>query len=156
MRKYIQLNNRKGVSDLVVILTLIAISIPVAMAVQNWLGAQASRMNSYVATPELQGVLISKSSSSGETVFILKIKNTGDKNYQISDSSVNASVILKNGSVVNAVFKPVRNVMLKPAESVTGSVIVNVGSISWSDVKTIVLNIKGEDGTIITVNVNVS
>ncbi len=155
MRKYIRLNNKKGVSDLVVILTLIAISIPVAMAVQNWLGAQASRMNSYVATPELQGVLISKSSSNGETVFIVKIKNTGDRNYQISDSSINASVILKNGNVVNADFKPVRNTTLKPTESVTGSVVVSNGGISWSDVKTIVLNIKGEDGTITTININV-
>ncbi len=155
MRKYTRLNNKKGVSDLVVILTLIAISIPVAMAVQNWLGAQASRMNSYVATPELQGVLISKSSSNGETVFIVKIKNTGDRNYQISDSSINASVILKNGNVVNADFKPVRNTTLKPTESVTGSVVVSNGSISWSDVKTIVLNIKGGDGTITTININV-
>jgi len=146
---------KRGISDLVVILTLIAISIPIAMSVQNWLGAQASRMNSYVATPELQGMLISKSTSNGETVFIIKIKDTGDKDYQISSSNINASVILKNGKVISATFTPVRSTTLTPTESVTGTVVISNSNISWSDVRTIVLNIKGEDNTVATVSINI-
>jgi len=143
----------KGVSDLVVILTLIAISIPIAMAMQNWLSAQSSRMSSYVTTPEIQGIMISKSSTASGTVFIIKLKNTGDRTYYINSSQVNASVVLKDGSIVSASFNPVGKSEIKPSESVTASVVVD--GVGWSDVRTIVLSIPGENGAIITVNINV-
>ncbi len=124
-RKYTLRKMRKGVSDLVVILTLVAIAIPIALAVQGWLGAQASRMNSYVATPEIQGVLISKSISSSGQLFVIKVKNLGNGEYNLSTTAVKGKAVLEDGSVVDAIVKIASSTtILKPGESATLSILI--------------------------------
>jgi len=144
---------RAGVSDLVVILALVAIAIPVALALQGWLGAQASRINSYTATPQISGVVISKSYTSSGQVFVIKLKDTGTYNYSLS--GVTAKAILANGSVINAYSVNVASgtTTLQPGTSVTLSVTVN----TRVGVKTLVLSLLNENtGKKATVNVNIA
>ncbi len=151
-RKYLGKPSRKGVSDLVVILTLMAISIPVVMAVQSWLGAQTSRVNSLVTTPELQGVLIGKSSEGDFSIFILKITNNGDSSYNLSSANVGVQAILRNGSTIPAQFTPVKSELLKPTGSVTA--VVKVGT-PLNNVKTLVLEFTANNGEAYTLNINI-
>ncbi|MCD6323624.1 MAG: hypothetical protein J7L55_00735 [Desulfurococcales archaeon] len=139
---------RKGVSDLVVVLTLIAISIPIAMALQNWLGAQASRMNSYVTVPTLQGVVVGKSSGHDYSVIILKIRNTGDVTYDLSKANV--SIILKNGTVLTNSTSDLHlsvagSADLPPNHSSILS--VKVEGVSLDEVKTVVINVGSSGGS---------
>lgn len=124
-RKYTLRKFKKGVSDLVVILTLVAIAIPIALAVQGWLGAQASRMNSYVATPEIQGILVSKSVSSTGQLFVIKVKNSGNGEYNLSTAAVIGKAVLEDGSIVDATIRIASSATtLKPGESATLSVLI--------------------------------
>ncbi len=142
---------RRGVSDLVVVLTLIAISIPVAMALQNWLGAQASRMNSYVTSPKLQGVVVGKSSGEGYSVIIVKVKNSGDVTYNLSKANI--SVILKDGTVVSGRNGSVKVSIAGPLELQPGrSTILSIKIKGYSEdqVKAVVIDTGG--GSSIPIN----
>ncbi len=145
---------RTGVSDLVVILALVAIAIPVALALQGWLGAQASRINSYTAAPQVSGVIISKSYTSSEgQVFVIKLKDTGTYNYSLT--GITARAILANGSVINAASVSVasQTTTLQPGTSVTLSIVVK----TRVGVKTVVLGLLNENtGKKATVNVNIA
>ena len=143
---------RKGVSDLVVILALVAIAIPVALALQGWLGSQASRMSSYTATPQISGVLVSKSVTSSGQVFVIRIKNTGNYNYSLA--SITADAILTNGSITQATVSVASNLnVLQPGTTTTLSVIVP----TKAGVKTIVLSLENlNTGKEETLNVNVA
>ncbi len=143
---------RKGVSDLVVILALVAIAIPVALALQGWLGSQASKMSSYTATPQVSGVLVSKSVSSTGQVFIIRVKNTGSYNYSLA--SIVAKAILANGSIIQATVSTASNLnVLQPGTTTTLSVVVS----TKADVKTIVLTLENlNTGKEETLNVNVA
>ncbi len=143
---------RKGVSDLVVILALVAIAIPVALALQGWLGSQASKMSSYTATPQVSGVLVSKSVSSTGQVFIIRVKNTGSYNYSLA--SIVAKAILANGSIIQATVSIASNLdVLQPGTTTTLSVVVS----TKADVKTIVLTLENMNtGKEETLNVNVA
>ncbi len=144
---------RTGVSDLVVILALVAIAIPVALALQGWLGAQASRINSYTAAPQVSGVIISKSYTSEGQVFVIKLKDTGTYNYSLT--GITARAILANGSVINAASVSVasQTTTLQPGTSVTLSVVVK----TRVGVKTVVLSLLNENtGKKATVNVNIA
>ncbi len=144
---------KKGVSDLVVILALVAIAIPVALALQGWLGSQASRMSSYTATPQVSGVLVSKSVSATGQVFVIRVRNSGSYNYSLT--SIGAKAILANGSIVKEVTVNVASNLnvLQPGTTTILSVIVP----TKATVKTIVLTLenlntnKGE-----TLNINVA
>ncbi len=143
---------RKGISDLVVILALVAIAIPVALALQGWLGSQASRISSYVATPQVNGVLISKTSTATEQVFVIKLEDTGNFNYSLN--SISAKAILTDGTVIKAsVSLATSGTVLEPGTSATISVTVGTSRA----VKTIVLSILNSDtGKYETINVNVA
>ncbi len=143
---------RKGVSDLVVILALVAIAIPVALALQGWLGSQASKMSSYTATPQVNGVLVSKSVSSTGQVFIIRVKNTGSYNYSLA--SIIAKAILANGSIIQATASTASNLnVLQPGTTTTLSVVVP----TKATVKTIVLTLENMNtGKEETLNVNVA
>lgn len=143
---------RKGVSDLVVILALVAIAIPVALALQGWLGSQASRMSSYTATPQVSGVLVSKSVSSASQVFIIRLKNTGSYNYSLT--SITAKAILANGTIVQATVNVASNLdKLQPGTTATLSIVVA----TKADVKTIVLTLENlNTGKEETLNINVA
>ncbi len=143
---------KKGVSDLVVILALVAIAIPVALALQGWLGSQASRMSSYTATPQVSGVLVSKSVSATGQVFVIRVRNSGSYNYSLT--SIGAKAILANGSIIQVTVNVASNLnVLQPGTTATLSVIVPTKDV----VKTIVLTLENlNTNKEETLNINVA
>jgi len=99
-RKFRGRGLRRGVSDLVVILALVAIAIPAAIAVQQWLSSQSSRISSYAAIPSISPILVSKSVNNGRQTFVIKLENTGTNTYSLS--GVSATVVFVNGSASTA------------------------------------------------------
>ncbi len=130
---------RKGVSDLIVILTLVAIAIPVALAVQGWLSSQTSRVASFSTIPNFESILISKSISGDTQVYIIRIKNLGTHNYSLS--SLKAYAVLESGGVISAdnitIITSNTNRPLGPGESVTISVTFK----SSSKIKSVVIEL---------------
>ncbi len=154
MRNKIRRTLRRGVSDLVVILALVAIAIPVALALQGWLGSQASKINSYTATPQVSGVLVSKSVSSTGQVFVVRVRNTGSYNYSLTSASIEAKAILTNGSIIQATVNVASNLnVLQPGTTATLSVVVP----TKANVKTIVLTLENlNTGKGESLNINVA
>ncbi len=144
---------KKGVSDLVVILALVAIAIPVALALQGWLGSQVSRMSSYTATPQVSGVLVSKSVSATGQVFVIRVRNSGSYNYSLQP--IGAKAILANGLVANdtTVYVASNLSKLQPGTTATLSVVVH----TKASVKTIVLTLKNlNTNKEVTISINVA
>ena len=144
---------RKGVSDLIVILTLVAIAIPVALAVQGWLSSQTSRVSSFSTVPNFESILVSKSISGDTQVYIIKIRNLGDYNYSVSD--LTAYAVSEAGKVIPAQDKQVvtSNTVLSPGGSATISV-----TFKTSDkIKSIVLELPNIDtGKSESIEINVA
>ncbi len=144
---------RRGVSDLIVILTLVAIAIPVALAVQGWLSSQTSRVSSFSTVPNFESILISKSISGDTQVYIIKIRNLGDYNYNMSGLA--AYAVSEAGTVIPAQGKQVitSNTVLSPGDSATISV-----TFKTSDkIKSIVLELPNTDtGKSESIEINVA
>ncbi|MCD6428454.1 MAG: hypothetical protein J7L12_02415 [Desulfurococcales archaeon] len=144
---------RKGVSDLIVILTLVAIAIPVALAVQGWLSSQTSRVSSFSTVPNFESVLVSKSISGDTQVYIIKIKNLGDYSYNMSE--LTAYAVLESGSVISAQNKEIvtSSTVLSPGDSATISI-----TFKTSDkIKSIVLELPNKDtGKTESIEINVA
>ncbi len=144
---------RRGVSDLIVILTLVAIAIPVALAVQGWLSSQTSRVSSFSTVPNFESILISKSISGDTQVYIIKIRNLGDYNYNMSGLA--AYAVSEAGTVILAQDKQVitSNTVLSPGDSATISV-----TFKTSDkIKSIVLELPNTDtGKSESIEINVA
>ncbi|MCD6084856.1 MAG: hypothetical protein J7J20_04870 [Desulfurococcales archaeon] len=130
---------RKGVSDLVVILTLVAIAIPVALAVQGWLSSQTSRVASFSTVPNFEAILVSKSISVDTQVYVVKIRNLGTYNYSLKD--LTAYGVLESGEVISAskttIIASNTERSLEPGESITISVTFS----SSSKIKSIVIEL---------------
>ncbi len=105
---------RKGVSDLVVILALVAIAIPVLFTVQHWLGAQATKVSNYVTIPSLYATVLSKSQTDTTQTIVIKIQNKGSESYELLST---ANVVFSNGTVVAT-----------PITVVSGSTLLTPGS----------------------------
>ena len=90
---------RKGVSDLVIILALVAIAIPIMLTVQHWLSSQTGRVASYVTIPSLYATVLSKSKTDTMQSVVIKIENKGSETYTIEVNRI--SVVLSNGAVIN-------------------------------------------------------
>ena len=91
---------RKGVSDLIIILALVAIAIPIMLTVQHWLSSQTGRVTSYVTIPSLYATVLSKSKTDTVQTVVVKIENKGSETYSIEVNKI--SVVLSNGMVINA------------------------------------------------------
>jgi len=91
---------RKGVSDLVIILALVAVAIPIMLTVQHWLSSQTGRVTSYVTIPSLYATVLSKSKTDTVQTVVVKIENKGSETYSIEVNKI--SVVLSNGMVINA------------------------------------------------------
>ncbi|MCD6278618.1 MAG: hypothetical protein J7J11_02935 [Desulfurococcales archaeon] len=130
---------RKGVSDLVVILTLVAIAIPVALAVQGWLSSQTSRVASFSTVPNFEAILVSKSVSVDTQVYVVKIRNLGTYNYSLKN--LTAYGVLESGKVISAsnttIIASNTERSLEPGESITISVTFS----SSSKIKSIVIEL---------------
>ncbi|OYT45014.1 MAG: hypothetical protein B6U85_09180 [Desulfurococcales archaeon ex4484_42] len=91
---------RKGVSDLIIILALVAIAIPIMLTVQHWLSSQTGRVTSYVTIPSLYATVLSKSKTDTVQTIAVKIENKGSETYSVEVNKI--SVVLSNGTVINA------------------------------------------------------
>ncbi len=96
-RKVIKKFLRRGVSDLVVILALVAIAIPVMITVQQWLSSQTGKVTSYVSIPSLYATVLSRSKTETSQAVTIKIENKGGDTYVLSNQ---AKVIFSNGTTV--------------------------------------------------------
>jgi len=144
---------RKGVSDLIVILTLVAIAIPVALTVQGWLSSQTSRVSSFSTVPNFESILVSKSVSGDTQVYIIKIRNLGDCSYNMSGLA--AYAVLEAGSVISAQNNQVitSNTVLSPGDSATVSVTFKTSG----KIKSIVLELPNIDtGKSESIEINVA
>ena len=99
-RKLLVRKLRKGVSDLVIILALVAIAIPIMLTVQHWLSSQTGRVTSYVTIPSLYATVLSKSKTDTVQTIVVKIENKGSETYSVEVNKI--SVVLSNGTVINA------------------------------------------------------
>ncbi len=129
---------RKGVSDLIVILTLVAIAIPVALAVQGWLSSQASKVSSFSTVPNFDSVVLSKSSNGSTQVYVIKLRNLGDYSYDLE--SLNSYAIIESGKYINAtnISRVAFNkVTLEPGDSI----IISVTFETTDKIKNIVLEL---------------
>ncbi|MEM1930623.1 MAG: hypothetical protein QXZ60_00915 [Sulfolobales archaeon] len=89
---------KKGVSELVIILALVAIVIPIVMLIQGWLSSRVGSLESVNLVQPLSGYLISRSYANGEEVITVGIRNQGQTSYNV----VKFKAILANGTVVEA------------------------------------------------------
>ena len=98
-RKLFKKKLRKGVSDLVIILALVAIAIPIMLTVQHWLSSQTGRVTSYVTIPSLYATVLSKTKTDSVQTIVVKIENKGSETYIIEKDKI--SVVLSNGTVID-------------------------------------------------------
>jgi len=118
---------RKGVSDLVIILALVAIAIPIMLTVQHWLSSQTGRVASYATIPSLYATVLSKSKTDTVQTIVVKIENKGSETYSIEKDNV--SVVLNNGTVINVTGQIVAGPQkLEPGSSAV--ILVKVDTIS--------------------------
>lgn len=89
---------RRGISELVIILALIAIVIPVVMVVQGWLSSKAGNLENMNIVQPLSGYLVSRTYANGEEFITFGLRNQGQTSYDI----VKFKAILTNGTVVEA------------------------------------------------------
>jgi len=147
---------RNGVSELIVILTLVAIAIPIALALQSWLTSQASRTSSNSTVPNLEAILISKSTNTSKQMYVVKLRNLGNYRYDLGGGKLNAFAILSNGSVINA-----SNSTIIPSSTSTlepgNSVVISLTFSTTGKVRSIVIMLTNIDmGTVESVEVNVA
>lgn len=89
---------RKGISELVIILALIAIVVPIVMVVQGWLSSKAGSLDSVNVVRPLSGYLVSRTYTNGREVITIGIKNQDQTAYNITEFKA----ILTDGRIVNA------------------------------------------------------
>ncbi|MEM0196143.1 MAG: hypothetical protein QXK66_00660 [Sulfolobales archaeon] len=89
---------RRGFSELVIILALVAIVIPIVMVVQGWLSSRAGSLENMNVIQPLSGYLVSRSYTNGEEVITIGIRNQGQTSYNV----IKFKAILANGTVVEA------------------------------------------------------
>lgn len=88
----------RGISELVIILALVAIVIPVVMVVQGWLSSKAGSLENMNVVQPLSGYLVSRTYANGEEFVTFGLRNQGQTSYDV----VKFKAILTNGSVVEA------------------------------------------------------
>ncbi len=76
---------RRGVSELVIILALIAIIIPTIMAVQGWLSRNVGGLERVNTIPPITGYVISRTSSENSEVITIGVKNQGRERYNLTE-----------------------------------------------------------------------
>lgn len=92
----------RGISELVVILALIAIVIPVVMVVQGWLSGKAGNLDSMNIIQPISGYLVSRTYADGKEFITFGLRNQGQTTYHIKSFRA----ILTDGAVVEAQETP--------------------------------------------------
>ena len=88
---------RRGVSELVIVLALIAIIIPIVMVLQGWLSSRAGSLESISVVQPLSGYLVSRTYTSSGEVVTIGLRNQGRTPFSIGGFKA----VLANGSVVD-------------------------------------------------------
>ncbi len=91
---------RLGVSDLIIVLALIAVAIPVTLAVQNWLSSQVSKAYGYSVAPELVANIVAMDYRNNNVTMVLSLANKGGKDLDLSNH-VNATIVFEDGGTIN-------------------------------------------------------
>lgn len=89
---------RRGVSELVIILALIAIIIPTIMAIQSWLLRNVGGLERVNTMPPITGYVISRTYSGNSEVITIGVRNQGRETYNLSGFKA----VLADGSVAPA------------------------------------------------------
>lgn len=86
---------RRGISELVIILALIAIIIPTIMAVQGWLSRSVGGLERVNTIPPITGYVISRTSSENSEVITIGVRNQGRETYNLTGFKA----VLTNGTI---------------------------------------------------------
>lgn len=89
---------KRGVSELVIILALVAIVIPIVMVVQGWLSSRAGSLENMNVVQPLSGYLVSRTYTGSVEFITLGLRNQGQTSYNIT----RLRAILTSGVVTDA------------------------------------------------------
>jgi archaellum component FlaF (FlaF/FlaG flagellin family) len=124
---------RRGVSELVIILALIAIIIPTIMAVQGWLSRNVGGLERVNTMPPLTGYVISRAYSGTSEIITIGLRNQGQETYNLSEFKA----VLADGTIVSADEKTGSTTkVLNPGEERIYTLTVNSAT---SKVKSIII-----------------
>ncbi|MCX8208222.1 MAG: hypothetical protein N3G79_01035 [Sulfolobales archaeon] len=118
---------RKGVSELVIVLALVAIVIPIVMMLQSWLSSRVGNLENVNVVQPLSGYLVSRSYADGREFITIGLRNQGQTTYMIQDFRA----ILDNGTVVGGTSISVRDISnreIKPGSDRVLTIVVTTGS----------------------------
>ena len=132
----------RGVSELVVILALIAVVVPLILVLQSWLSSRAGALESVTVVQPLVGYLVGRTYSGGSEVITFGIRNQARNTFTIASNAVRA--VLSNGSVVSATLVPSQSVTISPGSEVVLTARVTTGS---ATVRTVALIVATTDST---------
>jgi len=132
----------RGVSELVVILALIAVVVPLILVLQSWLSSRAGALESVTVVQPLVGYLVGRTYSGGSEVITFGIRNQARDTFTIASNAVRA--VLSNGSVVSATLVPSQSVTISPGSEVVLTARVTTGS---ATVRTVALIVATTDST---------
>jgi len=130
------------VSELVVILALIAVVVPLILVLQSWLSSRAGALESVTVVQPLVGYLVGRTYSGGSEVITFGIRNQARDTFTIASNAVRA--VLSNGSVVSATLVPSQSVTISPGSEVVLTARVTTGS---ATVRTVALIVATTDST---------
>jgi hypothetical protein len=133
----------RGVSELVVILALIAVVVPLILVLQSWLSSRASTLESVTVVQPLTGYLVGRTYGGGTEVLTFGVRNQARDTFTIANNGIRA--VLSNGSVVSAtVVSPTPPISIPPGSEVV--ITARVGTVS-ALVRTIAIVISATDST---------
>jgi len=145
----------RGVSELVIILALIAVVVPLIMVLQSWLSSRAGALESVTVVQPLVGYLVGRNySGNNAEVITVGIRNQARDTFTIA--SVRA--VLSNGSVVGASVisptTPPQTISISPGGEIAITVRVNTG---FANVRTTALVVSAKDSTnrIVELTINI-
>ncbi len=139
-------------SDLVVILALIAIAIPIILTVQHWLGAQATKVSTYASIPSIYVTVLSKSKTDSNQSFVVKIENKGSETYVLN--TTNVKLVFSDGT-----YETTSCEILSGSSTISSGseVVILVGTTTLKDVTTMVLSLTSKStGRLSSVTVNLT
>lgn len=143
---------RGGISELVIILALIAVVIPVVMIVQSWLSRNASGLDRVSAMPSLVGYIISRARSGDTEILTVGIRNQDQAAFEVTGFRA----IVSDGSVRSATERSGNlGTVLSPGEEKVFVISVNNLSSSIRVRGIVVISRESSSGRIVETLINV-
>ena len=141
----------RGVSELVVILALVAVVVPLILVLQNWLSSRASTLESVTVVQPLVGYLIGRTYSGGNEVLTFGVRNQARDTFTINT----VRAVLSNGSVANTVtvVSPTLPATISPGSEIV--ITARVGTVPTS-VRTTAIIVSATDSAGRSVELTIS